>query len=64
MSASTGQKTDAWGIPVLHVETQYTDNEVNMASDAVDTMSEVCRDGGFEVLATKQHAKSAGLFHS
>ena len=28
---------DAWDIPVLHIETQYTDNEFNMARDAVDT---------------------------
>ena len=54
------QKTDAWGIPVLHVETQYTDNEVNMASDAVDTMSEVCHDAGFEVLATNKMPNPPG----
>jgi choline dehydrogenase-like flavoprotein len=45
------QKTDAWGIPVLHVETKYTDNEFNMAADAVDTMSEVAHNAGFEVLS-------------
>ena len=28
---------DAWGIPVLHIQTKYTDNEFNMARDAVDT---------------------------
>ena len=45
------QKTDAWDIPVLHVETKYTDNEYNMAADAVDTMSEVAHNAGFEVLS-------------
>lgn len=45
------QKTDAWGIPVLHVETKYTDNEFNMAADAVDTMTEVAHNAGFEVLS-------------
>ena len=45
------QKTDAWGIPVLHVETRYTANEYNMAADAVDTMSEVVHNAGFEVLS-------------
>jgi choline dehydrogenase-like flavoprotein len=44
-------KNDAWGIPVLHIETKYTDNEYNMAADAVDTMSEVAHNAGFEVLA-------------
>ena len=41
---------DEWGIPVLHFETRYTDNEFNMAKDAVETMSEVCHNAGFEVL--------------
>lgn len=54
------QKTDAWGIPVLHVETKYTDNEYNMAADAVDTMSEVCHDAGFEVLATNRMPNPPG----
>ena len=41
---------DAWGIPVLHVETKYTDNEFNMARDAVDTASQLAEDCGYEVL--------------
>jgi choline dehydrogenase-like flavoprotein len=45
------QKKDAWEIPVLHVETRYGDNEYNMAADAVDTMSEVAHNAGFEVLS-------------
>ena len=45
------QKTDAWGIPVLHIETTYTDNEFNMAADAVDTMCEVAHSAGFDVLS-------------
>src|SRR4030095_13513733 len=42
--------TDAWGIPVLNINCRYTDNEFNMAKDAVETISEVCREAGFEVL--------------
>ena len=42
---------DAWGIPVLRFEARYTDNEFNMAKDAIDTFSEVCRAAGFQVLA-------------
>ncbi|QQS46377.1 MAG: GMC family oxidoreductase [Acidobacteriota bacterium] len=41
---------DAWGIPVLNFRCRYTDNEFNMARDAVATISEVCHDAGFEVL--------------
>ena len=44
-------EVDAWGIPVLHVDTKYTDNEFNMAKDAVDVGSEVAEAAGFEVLS-------------
>lgn len=46
---------DAWGIPVLHIDTKYTDNEFNMAHDAVDTACQLAEDAGFEVL-TKNYA--------
>lgn len=41
---------DAWGIPVLHIHQKYTDNEFNMAKDAMNTMAECCTDAGFEIL--------------
>lgn len=41
---------DAWGIPVLNFQCKYTDNEFNMAKDAVETLGEICRKAGFEVL--------------
>jgi choline dehydrogenase-like flavoprotein len=41
---------DAWGIPVLNFQCRYTDNEINMAKDAVDTLAEVCHKAGWEVL--------------
>lgn len=44
-------KVDAWNIPVLHVETKYTDNEYNMAKDAVDVGAAVAEAAGFEVLS-------------
>ena len=44
-------QTDAWGIPVLHIETKYTDNEYNMARDAVEVGSAVAEAAGFEVLS-------------
>ena len=43
-------KTDAWGIPALRIETNYTDNEFNMAKDAVATASQLAEAAGFEVL--------------
>lgn len=41
---------DAWGIPALHIDTKYTDNEFNMARDAVDTSIALAEAAGFEVL--------------
>lgn len=45
------QVTDAWGIPVLHFEARYGDNETKMAKDAIATLEELCHDAKFEVLA-------------
>jgi choline dehydrogenase-like flavoprotein len=36
---------------VLHIDTRYTDNEFNMARDAVDTSIELAHLAGFELLA-------------
>ena len=41
---------DAYGIPVLHFQVKYGENEANMAKDSVDTLAEVCRKAGFEVI--------------
>ena len=45
------QKVDAWDIPILHIETRYTDNELNMAKDAVDVSCSIAEAAGFEVLS-------------
>jgi choline dehydrogenase-like flavoprotein len=42
---------DAWGIPALNIQARYTDNEFKMAEDAMNTLADVCRSAGFEVLA-------------
>jgi len=41
---------DAWGIPVLHIHAKFTDNEFEMAKDAMNTAEELCRGAGFEIL--------------
>jgi choline dehydrogenase-like flavoprotein len=51
---------DAWGIPVLHIEHKYTDNEFEMAKDAMNTLDEICRSAGFEVLAKHPHMVPPG----
>jgi choline dehydrogenase-like flavoprotein len=45
------QKTDHWGIPVLHINQKYTANETAMAKDSMQTAEELCRESGFEILA-------------
>ncbi len=47
--------TDEWGIPVLHIEQKYGENEHAMAKDAMNVAEELCRGAGFEVLA--KHAQ-------
>ena len=51
---------DAWNIPVLHVDTRYTDNEFNMARDAVDTGCELAEAAGFEVLTKNYEPNPPG----
>ncbi|HWF65841.1 MAG TPA: GMC family oxidoreductase [Acidobacteriaceae bacterium] len=51
---------DAWGIPVLRVHTQYTDNEFNMARDAVDTGAAMAEAAGFEVLSKSYEPNPPG----
>lgn len=48
------EKADAWGIPVLHIDTKYTDNEFNMAKDAVEVGCELAEAAGFEVLSKNE----------
>lgn len=42
---------DAWGIPSLHIEHKYTENEFAMAKDSMNTAEELCHGAGFEMLA-------------
>jgi len=51
---------DTWGIPVLHVQTRYTDNEFNMAKDAVETGKELAHTAGFEVLSSNDQPNPPG----
>jgi choline dehydrogenase-like flavoprotein len=51
---------DAWGIPALHIDTKYTDNEFAMAHDAVDTASELAEAAGFEVLTKNYEPNPPG----
>ena len=51
---------DAWNIPVLHVDTKYGDNEINMSRDAVDTGVAMAEAAGFEVLSKNYEPNPPG----
>ena len=51
---------DAWGIPALRIQAKYTDNEYNMARDAVDTSIAMAEAAGFEVLAKNYEPNPPG----
>jgi choline dehydrogenase-like flavoprotein len=51
MGEVIGRKENHVRINAAKVETRYTDNEYNMAKDAVDTATEVVESAGFEVLS-------------
>lgn len=44
---------DAWGIPALHFDCRYTDNELNMAQDAIRVMEELADACGWETIARR-----------
>ncbi|MBA3439800.1 MAG: GMC family oxidoreductase [Pyrinomonadaceae bacterium] len=47
-----GGVVDAWGIPVIKVHIQHSDNEREMAKDAAETSEEILRAAGAEVVST------------
>jgi choline dehydrogenase-like flavoprotein len=51
---------DAWGIPALRIQARYTDNEFNMAREAMNTLTQLCRDARFEVLASHDKMNPPG----
>ena len=42
--------SDAWGIPALHIEVKDGPNEWNMAKDAADTIEDVFRTAGWDII--------------
>ncbi len=42
---------DEWGIPALHIQHKYTENEFAMAKDSMQVAEELCHGAGFDVLA-------------
>lgn len=51
---------DAYGIPVLHFECKYGDNEAKMLKHATDTFEELCHSSGMETLAKHDQPNPPG----
>lgn len=44
---------DQWGIPTLHIDCRYTDNEFNMAKDSIAVLEELATEAGLEVITKR-----------
>jgi choline dehydrogenase-like flavoprotein len=51
---------DAWGIPVLKIRCQYSDNEREMARDSIETMQEIMKSAGAEVVSMGTRMSAPG----
>lgn len=51
---------DAWGIPVLKIRCQYSDNEREMARDSIETMQEIMKAAGAEVASIGTRMSAPG----
>ena len=51
---------DAYGIPVLHIEARDTDNERNLRRDAADTIEEIFKEAGWEIIAKTDEVNPPG----
>jgi choline dehydrogenase-like flavoprotein len=51
---------DAWGIPVLHIVAQDSDNERNLAKDAADTIDELFHAAGWEPVSRTERYNPPG----
>ncbi|MCW5970126.1 MAG: GMC family oxidoreductase [Blastocatellales bacterium] len=54
-------KVDAWGIPVLHIDSQWSDNELKMGKDALEAIKEMVNAAGFRTLYTNSTPAPPGF---
>lgn len=52
--------TDAWGVPVLHIEARDTDNERNLRRDAANTIEEMFHEAGWEIICKTDKVNPPG----
>lgn len=54
-------RKDAWGIPVAHIDCQYSENERQMAKDQIDSMREMVTEAGFQITSANPLLAVPGL---
>ena len=55
------EKTDDWGVPLLRIAIDYTDNEEKMIKDFFEQMSDMFSRAGFTSIRTKDSKQAPGL---
>ncbi|MCI0661629.1 MAG: GMC family oxidoreductase [Acidobacteria bacterium] len=55
------KKVDAWGVPVVHIDCSFGDNELALAKDALETIREMVDSAGFQTLYTNDKPAPPGF---
>ena len=54
-------KKDKWGIPLVEIDCEYKENELNMLKDILTTGAEMMEKAGFKNIYTKDNGSAPGL---
>lgn len=54
-------KKDKWGIPIPHIDCEYSDNEKRMSKDIIENMKEIADVSKFEILTVQENPLEPGL---
>jgi len=57
----SGERTDAWGMPLLVISAEYKDNEDRMTKDMLATSSEMAEAAGFQAIRSRDNHETIGL---
>lgn len=55
-----GSQKDAWGVPLLHIDIDYDDNDWKIRQDYFDQMSEMFDAAGFTSISTREDNRRPG----
>ena len=54
-------KTDSWGMPLLHIDIEYDDNDLKMEIDSLEQLSGMFTAAGFTNIKTTHKRKAPGI---